>query len=624
MYNDVSGSGAVGAMMAVIGIWSLVGLAVYVWYLWTLSRLFPLLGLPSGWGWIPIWNQWQLIQRGGMPGWMVLLGLVPGLGIVVLVVSIIAIHRINGEFGKGAGFTVLGALLAPVWAMLLKNHIDDAQYGGGAHWPAGSPVARATQPSGAHGAFSANDQGGYSQSGFAPSSQGGFSANDQGGFGAPQHGYGAAQQADPAASGSDPAFGPRRGAAAQSGFDAAPQYGAVPDAAQPVMWRGLPPVPDMNADAPVAGEVSYATAQPQFTPPETPAASIPPAPNFAPPVSAQQQPAFAPPQPAQGAPAEQAPAVPARPGAAAAPAAHAAAPAAPAEARANEWGFSNTTEDEYERLAAEQNPERAAQRFGQHEPPRPYAWPEPTQDPQPLDQEEVAQYRAESERAAQPESGSSRTVAESSAAESSAADSTAADSSATPLVLPGISGQDPARSASAATEAPAPRTGPVQQAVAEPVESTGPSIFDRPAEASPAPAAAAAVAAGSAGEASSESDEDDDRTVVVSRRPKWGLRLPGGEVVELIGDDVIVGRKPTAQPSTAAVQIPDPTRTLSKSHARMRRTGDSWSIEDLNSTNGVAVVDASGEVREIDPGAETEASERLVIGTLEVVLHRID
>lgn len=620
MYNDVSGSGAVGAMMAVIGIWSLVGLAVYVWYLWALSRLFPLLGLPSVWGWIPVWNQWQLIQRGGMPGWMVLLGLVPGLGIVVLVVSIIAIHRINGEFGKGAGFTVLGALLAPVWAMLLKNHIDDAQYGGGAHWPAGSPVARATQPSGAHGVFPANEQGG-----FAPSPQGGYSANDQGGFGAaPQHGYGAAQTNSESA----PAFGPRRGAAAQPGFDAAPQYGAAPDAAQPVMWRGLPPVPDMNADAPVAGEVSYATAQPQFTPPETPAASIPPAPTFAPPVSARQQPAFAPPQPEQGAP--QVPAAPAQPGAAAAPAAHPA-PEAPADARANEWGFSNTTEDEYERLAAEQNPERAAQRFGQHEPPRPYAWPEPTQDPQPLDQEEVAQYRAESEQAAQP--GASQPASGSAVADPSAAEPAAAEASDTPLVLPEISGQEQARPASAVTEAPAPRTGPVQHAVAEPVEPTGPSIFDRPADASPASSAApsaataasaAAVAAGSAGAAPAESDEDDDRTVVVSRRPKWGLRLPSGEVVELIGDDVIVGRKPTAQPGTAAVQIPDPTRTLSKSHARMRRTGDSWSIEDLHSTNGVAVVDASGEVREIEPGTETEAGERLVIGTLEVVLHRID
>ncbi|MBL3687847.1 FHA domain-containing protein [Leucobacter zeae] len=581
MYNDVSGSGAVGAMMAVIGVWSLVGLAVYVWYLWTLSRLFPLLGLPGNWGWIPVWNQWQLLQRGGMPGWMVLLGFVPGLAIVVLVVSIIAIHRINGEFGKSAGFTVLGAVLPPVWAMLLKNHIDDAQYSGGAHWPAGSPVARATQSAGAqHGAETAG--------------QPGFAAPPA--FAAPAH----------AAPGPDAGFAPPQ--SARPGIDGAPQpQFAAPEPAQPVMWRGLPPVPDMNPDAPIAGEVSYATAQPQFTPPETPASSMPPAPAFAPPVAPAQQPTFAPPVPAQpqadprgAAPTgQQHPAAPAAPGSAPG--------AAPAGAGANEWGFSNTTEDEYERLAAEQNPERAAQRFGHHEPPRPYAWPEPTQDPQPLDRDEVAQYRAEA-----------------------ADDSSRAES---PLVLPDASA--PARSAEEAP-ASAAASSPAQQAqapTAPPVASTGPTIFDRPGDAPAAPAApvpaavpapAAAPVPGPAAPADGTADEDDDRTIVVARRPKWGLELPSGDVVELIGDDVIVGRKPTAQPGTAAVQIPDPTRTLSKSHARMRRTGDSWSIEDLHSTNGVAVVDASGEVQEIAPGTESEASERLVIGTLEVRLHRID
>jgi hypothetical protein len=66
-------------VLLALGVWSLVGIAFYVWYLWSLSRLFPRIGLPSSHGWIPVWNQWQLVQRGGLPGWLVLFGLVPGL-----------------------------------------------------------------------------------------------------------------------------------------------------------------------------------------------------------------------------------------------------------------------------------------------------------------------------------------------------------------------------------------------------------------------------------------------------------------------------------------------------------------------------------------------------------------
>ncbi|PRI10185.1 DUF5684 domain-containing protein [Leucobacter massiliensis] len=128
---DYSSSVDPTAILMVAGLWSVVGLAFYLWYLWALSRLFPLLGLPSWAGWVPLWNQWQLVQRGGLPGWLVLLFLIPGVGIVALVVTIIAINRLNAEHGKGPGFTVLGVFIPPLWAMLLAAHIRDARFAGG-------------------------------------------------------------------------------------------------------------------------------------------------------------------------------------------------------------------------------------------------------------------------------------------------------------------------------------------------------------------------------------------------------------------------------------------------------------------------------------------------------------
>nr|WP_244303413.1 FHA domain-containing protein [Leucobacter coleopterorum] len=82
----------------------------------------------------------------------------------------------------------------------------------------------------------------------------------------------------------------------------------------------------------------------------------------------------------------------------------------------------------------------------------------------------------------------------------------------------------------------------------------------------------------------------------------------------------MLGRKPTAVDGTSALKIEDPTRTMSKTHARMRRVGDGWTIEDLHSTNGVAVFDDLGNSTQVESGRETEVSERLIIGTLEVRL----
>ncbi|WP_241490443.1 DUF5684 domain-containing protein, partial [Leucobacter chromiiresistens] len=280
----------------VFGVWSLVGLAVYVWYLWSLSRLFPYLGLPSGWGWIPLWNQWQLIQRGGLPGWLAIFFLVPGLSIVALVVSIIAIHRINTEFGKGGGFTVLGAFIPPLWATLFASQLRDREYGAPGYGSGDYPQAPGAASPGANG-FPA-----------APGSSGGF---------APQPG--AHDQHDPA-------------------------------------WQGLPPVPQQAA-------AHDPWAVPQQAAQQVSQPAVQPAAQPAPPQAAQGQ--YAP----GAAPAAQ-PAAPADPWQQ-----QASAPApAPAPAP-NNWGFSNTTEGDFERLAAEGAPPRQPAPLGAVAPPRPFSWP---------------------------------------------------------------------------------------------------------------------------------------------------------------------------------------------------------------------------------------------------------
>ena len=86
----------------------------------------------------------------------------------------------------------------------------------------------------------------------------------------------------------------------------------------------------------------------------------------------------------------------------------------------------------------------------------------------------------------------------------------------------------------------------------------------------------------------------------------WGLTTEHGDYIPLLSDVVVVGRKPVATPDATPLPIPDPTRTLSKTHARLCRdaASDTWAIEDLGSTNGVTMYDETmTQQMSLTPGA---------------------
>lgn len=479
-------------LLAVLGLWTVVGLAIYVWYLWSLSQLFPKLGMPSWEGWVPVWNQWRLVERAGLPGWTVLFGLVPGLSVIAVIFIVMAVHRLNVEHGKDAGFTVLGFFIPPLWAMLLARHIAHAM-----------PFAAAR-----------------------------------------------------------------------------PGAGGVPVA----------PYPPQAARAPEA----------------------PPA---------------------------------AQPG------------------QQNPWGFGLTTEGAYERLASEEPPARAAAPLGAPQHQQPFTWPAPMpapgyapaaesgsapggsapssdvehhatppvqpmpsaaiQLPAPMRLPSAHDAERESERGALPAAPALPAV------ESTPAPPAAAEPAPAPPVEPALGPAAQPTIEPEAEPAVAREAEPaVDPAPAPPVEQTPQaperSIFDLRGWAENGGAAPDPNRdeSGEIGEGD-EIEDTDDRTVLVPRRARWGLELPDGGMLELPGDDVVIGRKPQAAEGSEVLQINDPMRTLSKTHARLRRTGESWTVEDLGSTNGLAIIDDEGNAIEIDPGEQHEATEQMIIGTLEVKLRRM-
>lgn len=99
---------------------SVTAIAFYVWCAIALGAVFAKSGEPRWKAWVPFVNIAALLALGGIPGWWVLLLLIPGFGgVAVWILVIVAAHRIGLSFGYGGGMTVLAALLFPVWATVL-------------------------------------------------------------------------------------------------------------------------------------------------------------------------------------------------------------------------------------------------------------------------------------------------------------------------------------------------------------------------------------------------------------------------------------------------------------------------------------------------------------------------
>lgn len=114
-------------------------------------------------------------------------------------------------------------------------------------------------------------------------------------------------------------------------------------------------------------------------------------------------------------------------------------------------------------------------------------------------------------------------------------------------------------------------------------------------------------------------DIGEDHTVVVAQeespaRLSWVLEFENGVTFALDHDVIVVGRRPTATGDMAALIVPDPTKTLSKHHARLRRHNEGWTVDDLGSANGTAVVSRDGAVVVVQQHVATHVHEYLQLG----------
>jgi hypothetical protein len=116
-------------------------------------------------------------------------------------------------------------------------------------------------------------------------------------------------------------------------------------------------------------------------------------------------------------------------------------------------------------------------------------------------------------------------------------------------------------------------------------------IPSRPAEPTPAPAAERIEAVAPGRALPAFTPPTGPNGPAAPARPVWRLLLPGGRAVPLTRA-VLLGRNPSrgahagdAEP----IALDDPTSTVSKTHALLVVDGDTLTVTDLYSTNGVVV-----------------------------------
>jgi hypothetical protein len=171
--------------------------------------------------------------------------------------------------------------------------------------------------------------------------------------------------------------------------------------------------------------------------------------------------------------------------------------------------------------------------------------------------------------------------------------------------------------AAGAPTAPGVAAAPV--APAAPVAA--PPVQAAPAAALAPTAAAAASAAPVAATAAPVTATAAAVAAQPTARAQWRIELADGTAFDLNAPRIVLGRNPEpATPDEQRIALPDQTRTLSKTHARLVYADGAWRLSDLASTNGTAVVDASGAAFELQPGEPTVVAERFRLGEVELRL----
>lgn len=118
--SSVDSETAAAIVLATIGFTFLFTAIIYVVTAFFLMRIFKKAGIEKPWAaWVPIYNNWKLLEIGGQQGFWAVLAIIPFVNIVSVVFMYIAMYHIGLKLGKEGIFILLAIFLAPVWLIWL-------------------------------------------------------------------------------------------------------------------------------------------------------------------------------------------------------------------------------------------------------------------------------------------------------------------------------------------------------------------------------------------------------------------------------------------------------------------------------------------------------------------------
>lgn len=144
--TGVDSAAAAGAMVFFMLFALVISAIAYVITSFLLSRIFKKAGIETWKAWVPIYNNWLILELGGQKGYWAVLALIPFVNIVSAVFMIIAMYHISVNFGKDGAFVLLAIFLPLVWFIWLA--FDDSTWKGARveTAPANNPTSTPKQP----------------------------------------------------------------------------------------------------------------------------------------------------------------------------------------------------------------------------------------------------------------------------------------------------------------------------------------------------------------------------------------------------------------------------------------------------------------------------------------------
>lgn len=129
--NTTVDEGALGGLLAMMGVWIFFWLAVAVVSMIAMWKVFEKAGHPGWAAIVPIYNTYIMVQIAGRETWWMLLFFIPFANLVAAIIISIDIAK---KFGKSEAFGIVAlGLFSPVGYCMLG--FGDAQYQGGSNKP---------------------------------------------------------------------------------------------------------------------------------------------------------------------------------------------------------------------------------------------------------------------------------------------------------------------------------------------------------------------------------------------------------------------------------------------------------------------------------------------------------